>query len=99
MIQKCINDKTGDAQLDNAPDLRWLAVMLEMEPASLLNEFFGPDSPSPHPSMDAIAFDYFHEVWVIAQSHGGDDRNEETYTVLRLFKSGDGQQRCIVPRS
>ncbi|MXW99872.1 MAG: hypothetical protein F4118_11235 [Acidimicrobiaceae bacterium] len=99
VIQECINAKAGEAQLDNAPDLRWLAVMLEMEPASLLNEFFGPGSPSPHPSMDAITFDYFHEVWVVAQSRGGEDNAEETYTVLRLFKPGDSQERHIVPRS
>lgn len=99
VIQECINDKTGEAQLDNAPDLKWLAVMLDMEPASLLNEFFGPDSSSPHPSMDAITFDYFHEVWVIAQSHRGEGRPEGTYTALRLFKPGDSQERHIVPRA
>ena len=98
-IQECINAKAANAQLDNAPDLKWLAVMLEMEPASLLNEFFGPGSPSPHPSMDAITFDYFHEVWVVAKSRGGDNNTEETYTVLRLFKPGDRQERRIVPRS
>ena len=73
--------------------------MVEGEPASLLNEFFGPDSPSRHPSMDAITFDYFHEVWVIAPSRGGEGNTEETYTVLRLFKPGDRQRRYIVPRS
>ena len=99
VIQECINAKTSDAQLDSAPDLRWLAVMLEMEPASLLNEFFGPDSPSPHPSMDAITIDYFHEVWTIAKSRSGEGHDEETYTVLRLFKPGDSQQHYIVPRS
>lgn len=99
LIQECINDKTSDAQLDNAPDLRLLAVMLEFEPASLLNDFFGPDSPSPHPSMDAITFGYFHEVWLIARSRGGGGHNEESYTVLRLFKPGNRQQRYIVPRS
>ena len=98
-IQECINDKTSDAQLDNAPDLRWLAVTLEYEPVTLLNEFFGPDSPSPHPSMDGITFSYFHEVWVIAKSRGGEGHTEESYTVLRLFKPGDSQQRYIVPRS
>lgn len=95
-VQQCIDDKASDAQLDNAPDLKWLAVMLEYEPASLINEFFGPDSPSPHPSMDAINFDYFHEVWVIAKSRGGEGHSQESYTVLRLFKPGDRQQGYIV---
>ncbi len=98
-IQACINDKASGAQLDNAPDLKWLAVMLEYEPATLLNDFFGPDSPSPPPSMDGITFDYFDEVWVIAKSHGGEGRDQESYTVLRLFKPGDWQQRYIVPRA
>ena len=97
-IQESIDDKACDAQLDNAPDLKWLAVMLEYESAILLNDFFGPDSPPPHPSMDAITFGYFDEVWVIAKSHGGAGHNQESYTVLRLFKPGDRQQRYIVPR-
>ena len=98
-IQECIDDKASDAQLDNAPGLKWLAVMLEYEPVSLLNDFFGPGSPSPHPSLDGITFDYFDEVWVIAKSHGGEGRDQESYTVLRLFKPGDRQQRYIVPRA
>lgn len=93
-IQERIDDKAGDAQLDNAPDLKWLAVMLEGEPAWLLNDFFGLDSPSPHPSLAGISFDYFDEVWVAAKALDG-----ENYVVLRLFKPGDSQQSYIVPRA
>lgn len=78
---------------DDAPDLKWLAVMPEYEPAWLLNDFFGPHSLASHPSLDAITFDYFDKAWVAASSLDG-----ENYVVLRLFKPGDRQQRCIVPR-
>ena len=60
-IQQCIDHKESDARLDGAPDLKWLAVMPEGEPAWLLNDFFGPHSPSPPPSLDGISFDYFDE--------------------------------------
>ena len=93
-IQECIAHKEGDARLDDAPDLKWLAVMPEYEPGWLLNDFFGPGSPSPHPSLDAITFDYFDEVWVAARSLDG-----ESYVVLRLFRPGDRQQHYVVPRA
>lgn len=61
-IQERIDRKANDAQLDHAPDLKWLAVMPEYEPAWLLDDFFGPHSPSPHPRLDAITIDHFDEV-------------------------------------
>ena len=96
-IQECIDDKTSDAQLDAAPDLKWLAVMLEGEPPTLLNEFFGPDALSPYPILDGISFDYFDEVWVVARTRIGED-GKEGLVVLRLSESGREQQRSVVPR-
>ena len=96
-IQACIDDKASDAQLDTAPDLKWLAVMLEGEPPTLLNEFFGPDAPSPYPILDGISFDYFNEVWVVARTRIGEDR-KEGLVVLRLAESGRKQQRSVVAR-
>ena len=90
-IQECIDHKASDAQMDVAPDMKWLAVMPEGEPSWLLNDFFGPYTPSPPPRLD-VPFDYFDEVWVIARSLDG-----ENYVVLRLFKSR-GQQHHVVPR-
>ena len=93
-IQERIDDKEHARKLDDARDLKWLAVTLEYMPAWLLNDFFVTDAPSPPPILDGISFDYFHEVWVIAKSLDG-----ENYVVLRLLKSGDEQRRAIVPRS
>ena len=96
-IQECIDHKASDAQMDDAPDLKWLAVMPEGEPGWLLMDFFGPNSPSPPPRLDAISFDYFDEVWVVVRTFLGEDRREG-FVVLRLSDSGRGQQRYVVPR-
>ena len=96
-IQECIDHKASDAQLDDAPDLKWLAVMPEGEPAWLLMDFFGPNAPSPPPRLDAISFDYFDEVWVAVRTFLGEDR-KEGFVVLRLSEHGDTQQRYVVPR-
>ena len=93
-IQKCIDHKEGDAQLDDAPDLKWLAVMPEGEPAWLLNDFFAPGSPSPPPQLDGVSFSYFDEVWVAAKTRSG-----ESFVVLRLSEGGNKQQHHIVSRS
>ena len=90
-IQQAIDMKTEKRQLDNAPGLKWLAVMLEGIPAFQLGDTFGSHSPLPHPTLD-VSFDYLDEVWAIA-SHA------ENYTALRLFKPGDKQQHYIVLRS
>ena len=96
-IQECIDHKASDAQLDDAPDLKWLAVMPEGEPAWLLMDFFGPGSPSPSPRLDGISFDYFDEVWVAVRTFLGEDRREG-FVVLRLSDSGRDQQHYVVPR-
>ena len=97
-IQECIAHKEDDAQMDDAPDLKWLAVMPEGAPAWLLMDFFGPNAPSPPPRLDAISFDYFDEVWVAVRTFIGEDRREG-FVVLRLSEGGHKQQRHIVSRS
>ena len=97
-IQECITHKESDAQLDDAPDLKWLAVMPEGDPAWLLKDFFGPGSPSPPPRLDPISFDYFDEVWVAVRTFIGADRREG-FVVLRLSEGGNKQQHHIVSRS
>ena len=97
-IQECIAHKESDAQLDDAPDLKWLAVMPEGGPAWLLMDFFGPSSPSPPPRLDPISFDYFDEVWVAVRTFIREDRREG-FVVLRLSEGGNKQQHHIVSRS
>ena len=96
-IQECIARKENDARLDGAPDLKWLAVMPEGEPAWLLKDFFGPGSPSPPPQLDGISFDYFDEVWVVTRTFVGKDR-DEGFVVLRLSEGGRQQKHHVVPR-
>ena len=96
-IQECIARKEGDARLDGAPDLKWLAVMPEGEPASLLKGFFGPGSPSPPPQLDGISFAYFDEVWVVTRTLIGTDRGEG-FVVLCLSEGGSRQKHHVVPR-
>ena len=98
VIQDCIAKKTDQRKLDGAPGLKWLAVKLEVEgvPAFQLRNLFGLEA-SPHPTLDAITFDYFHEVWVVAWASVGEDRREG-FTVLRLSDSGRDQQHYVVPR-
>ena len=99
-VQERINEK--DKKIDKqllafAADLRWLAVTLEGIPAALLNDLFGPGSPSPRPSLNSLSWDHFNEVWLVAGSRIGEDR-KEGFVVLRLSEGGDRQQRHIVPR-
>ena len=37
------------------------------------NEILGPNSQAPHPRMDALAFDHFHEVWLVSWTLIGAD--------------------------
>ena len=66
-IQHCIVDKTEKRQLDEAPDRKWLAVMLDGIPGFQLTHQFGLHSQPPQPTLDGISFTYFHEVWAIAR--------------------------------
>ena len=89
-IQRAVDQKTEKRQLDNAPGLKWLAVMLDGIPGFQLGHTFGSRSHSPHPTLDGITFPYFDEVWV-ASMHGD--------VVLRLSGGGAQQHHCIVSRS
>lgn len=63
-IQRAIDHKSEKRQLDDAPDLKWLAVMLKDIPGYQLGDTFGPRSQLPYPTLEGIAFDYFDAVWV-----------------------------------
>ena len=78
-ICHCIDAKTQKGQLDGAPGLKWLAVVLEDIPDIQLMQHFGPNSRTQPPTLDGIAFDYLDEVWVVSER--GD-------VVLRLSDGG-----------
>jgi len=84
-VQEAIDEKTKKQQMDQAPDLGWLAVMVEGLAASELKVYFGPGSrfydheTQQHPPLRTTTFDYFDEVWVC--SLGGP-------VVLRLSDGG-----------
>ena len=100
-VQKCINAKTSKRQMENAPSLRWLFVVLDDNMAAVqLDDYFGPaclelDAAErcPFHVLDKLAFDYFDEVWVTGRSFQSRD-----HIVLRLFKSRDDPQHKVVPR-
>ena len=93
-IARSIEKKTAKRQMDGAPDLRWLAVMLDGNAAAWqLNDIFGPDAQVPSPDFGDITLEYFDDVWVVAKAP-----HEESYVVLRLFKSGAEPRSAIVPR-
>ena len=96
-IRSCITKKSARGQLDAAPDLRWLAVVLDGMPGFQLRHHFGGESRMSPPELDGIAFDYFDEVWAVTSAPIGEDRTEG-FVVLRLFKPGDRQQHYVVPR-
>ena len=56
--------------MGQAPDLKWLAVIVEGLAAFQLKHYFGPGSryydhvTQQHPPLGAITFDYFDEVWI-----------------------------------
>ena len=91
-IQAAIVNKTDKAQMNDAPGLKWLTVMLDSIPADQLWGNFGPGALGPPPELDGISFTYFDEVWAVACS-------PKAYTVLRLSDGGARQQHHIVSRS
>lgn len=97
LIQPRIADKSDQKRLDRAPDRRWLAVVLQDDSAWLFNDLYGPDAPTPHPVLDVVPSDYFHEVWLVSWTLIGAG-HQEGFVVLRLYEGGDRQQRYIVPR-
>ena len=52
VIQQAIVLKTDKQQLDNAPDRKWLAVVLDGIPGFQLTQQFGPDSRVRHPTLE-----------------------------------------------
>ena len=91
-IQHAIDNKTKKRQLDNAPDLKWLAVKLNGIPGLQLGDAFGPSSHPPHPTLEGVSFSYFDEVWAFAIA-------AENFVVLRISEGGTRQQHHIVSRS
>lgn len=99
-VQACINqkDKKVDKQQQAfASDLRWLAVALEGIPALLLQDLYSPGASSPRPGPNSLSCDHFDEVWLVAGSRIGEDR-QEGFVVMRLSEGRDRQQHYIVPR-
>lgn len=81
-IQECVDRKTEDNQLADAPDLKWLVVLIADGNATWqLNDHFGPFSTPPYPFQvfETVKSDYFDEVWVATPAEP-----VATYTVVRL---------------
>ena len=101
-VQRRIDKKTARRQMENAPGLRWLFVVLdENMAADQLDDYFGPasqelDPPerNPYHVLNRLTFDYFDEVWVTGRSFQSRD-----HIVLRLFKTGDAPQHKVVRRA
>ena len=91
-IQQGIDHKTAKGQMDNSPDQKWLAVILEGLAASVLSDHFGGDQQPPpqlHSELSDITFPYFNEVWAIAPQR-------QSLVVLRLSKGSD-PTHTVVP--
>ena len=66
-VQDAIYKKTKKQQMDDAPDLKWLVVMVYGLPGWQLTHHFGPHSRALSPTLDGITFDYFDGVWVVSK--------------------------------
>lgn len=94
-----IDKKTVKRQMENAPGLRWLFVVLDPNMAAAqLDDYFGParlelDAAelSPYHVLDSLTFDYFDEVWITGAAFHTRGR-----IVLRLSKTGDAPQHRII---
>ena len=107
VVRDCIDAKTERRQLDDAPGMRWLAVVLDGDAGIQLKHHYGDESQKPPPKLDGISFDYFDEVWAIRPTQ--DDRwrsegarvgpsYEPIFVVLRLSNGGETQRHYVVPR-
>ena len=92
-IQESVAKKTKKDQMPNAPDLRWLAVMLTGgHPLSQFEDSFGPYAHEPY-NFDALGdinFDYFDEVWLIGPA------NPSKYAALRVSRSPVLSSRHVI---
>ena len=91
-VQERINHKTEKRQLDDAPGLKWLAVMLDGgHPAGRFNDHFGLRANPPYPleMFSDLTYRDFDEVWVVARSEG------ETHAAVRLGHSPGYPERHI----
>ncbi len=95
-IEERVEIKTTKGQMDGAPGLKWLAVMLDEATAWQLNDHFGPDAVAPYPfeAFGGVSFGCFDEVWVI-----GHAAHEPSYVVLRLVNPPNAPTQKVVPRS
>lgn len=91
-IQRAVDRKTANGQLENAQGLKWLVVMLDGIPGFQLGDAFGPRSPVPHPMLEGISFSSIDDVWAVA-------REAESFVVLRISDGGTRQQPHVVSRS
>ena len=84
-VQDAIVRKTKSDQMVNAPDLKWLAVVVDGLAAFQLKDYYGPGSRyydhanARHPDLDGINFDYFDDAWICSL---------EGPVVLRLHDGG-----------
>ena len=92
-IRESMERKTKKNQMCNAPDQKWLVVILTgSHPLSQFNDSFGPDVQPPYPfkALDGLKFDYFDEVWVIGQSR------PDRHTVVRIPGPPRGPSRHVI---
>ena len=98
-VQHHIDRKTSRRQMENAPGLRWLFVVLDNNMAAgQLDDYFGPANQeleaserSPYRVLGRLRFDYFDEVWITGRAF-----QDGSHIVLRLFKSGDAPQHKVI---
>ena len=96
-VRHCIDTKTKKQQLDHAPSLKWLAMVLDGDAGWRLKHYFSGESRVSQPALQGVAFGYFDEVWTIRETTiGPDDR--AVFVVLRLSNGGDTRQPVVVPR-
>lgn len=81
-IQQCVDRKTENNQLADAPDLKWLVVLIaDGHAVWQLNDHFGPYTNPPYPfqMFETVNSDCFDEIWIAAPA-----QPVATYTVVRL---------------
>jgi len=96
-----IDKKTAKRQMEQAPGLRWLFVVLDDNMAAVqLDDYFGPACQeldpaerNPYHVLDRLKSNCFDEVWITGRAFQSCD-----HIVLRLFNTGDTPQHKIVRR-